>query len=180
MREFLFSLFSWMFSDQITQQIQSSINDALNKYRQDEHGRKNECEAITLDQFVGHPVIAFSNEIQTPVVGFAISIEYVTKGNCPMLVVYDYISDQPVLVPGHFRYYSDAFLRSVVKMDPHALQHLLYGTYRTSYSADKVPVENNNMTLRQIIGKLNKNGFYMKLSAYEEKSDIANESPVND
>lgn len=176
MRDFFFNLFKKLFAKEFSSMESELLQKVTNKVRQTDIESKRCIETIEANMLVSHPVIYFSNEYDNVVVGFVKSVVTVTKADCPMLLVHDYVRNDEVVV--HHRWptlqmFSEQVLNSFCAIDRNALLTFLYGRYRDSSLPEmdyrKKP-ETGFLTLPQLIGRLQHNGFYEKLREYRAQT----------
>jgi hypothetical protein len=177
-KAFLFELFRKFFKKELAQVKQ----EVMNHWQQHQMSRKRDIEVMTCQQLVGQPVIYISNEVDNLVVGFVSSVQFVTQAQQPMLLVHDYISDKEVMVHNAWpvlQSYSAQSLQALMMMDRNSMIALFYGRYRTANTiVDKGPA-NKVLTAPQILGYLQKNGFYKKMNEYRLRS-VANARLLNE
>lgn len=176
MKDFLYKLFCRIFKQNLLERDLVSCAEAI------EHARKNDAESkrsiqmVEASLYIDRPVIYFSNEYDNPVVGFVKTVTTVTKANCPMLLVHDYLQNEEVMVHPNWpslQHYNDQVLQAFCQMDRNLLITFLYGRYRTGDQSDKVQFNKiphpGFLTVPEMIGRLQQNGFYQRLRAFREQ-----------
>lgn len=79
--------------------------------------RKN-AELLELRNMVEAPVIYIPNEWCDPIIGFGNRVEFVSRNNCPILIVDDCISGTEKWAVGPWFHFSEQKLMVLSKLDP--------------------------------------------------------------
>ena len=80
--------------------------------------RQEAINYIEMETHVGKPIIVIGNNWDNPLIGVGIKIDLITQGNCPILVVKDYITDQEYITFGKIFHYTQQRFEAIMKLDP--------------------------------------------------------------
>lgn len=123
-------------------------------------------------QYVGQPVVFFQNEIDDPVVGFALRVEHMTLAKQPTLIVKNYVDNQEVFFFGEPFIYDPVFFEEMMKMDRSCLLAIIY---RNAHAIEKFRKDTETaskiMDYDEIYSKLKANGFIGEYELYKGVKD---------
>lgn len=136
-----------------------------------EHRERREAiERMELQMMVGKPVIAISNEVQSPVIGFGERVEFITQAKNPVLVVSDYMTFDEMIPMSRIRHYTEQLMEATFTIDRNTLIALLYHNY-DGVEVHKQP-SGPQYTLDEARKLLKARGFYDRLNAYQRGTSL--------
>lgn len=140
------------------QDIQRLLNSKEFEVRQELKLQRESIQLYGLTQHIGMPVIVVPNEWDTPVIGMAVRVEYITQGKCPVLIVKNYIDGVEYMALGKVYAYSSQKLRAVFKLNPFELCSFIY--YQDAHQEFNKAIREERLSLEQVVSLLTENGFY--------------------
>lgn len=127
--------------------------------------RQLEIERITLEAYVGQPVIMIGNEWTDPVIGFALRVDFITQHQDPILVIQDDLSGREVISFGKLYRFSLQRFDALYKLTPYERCSLIYN--HTEFGLGK-PQRETVLTKKQAKARLEAAGFFTRLEGLIE------------
>lgn len=124
----------------------------------DRQQRVHISEVSELDMFVGKPVICISNEWETPIIGLATRIDFISQAQNPVLCVLNYLDVKEYLVLGKTFFFTTQRFDALFKLSPFELCSFIYGRYlQEDFDKEK---SGELLTKEKVVNLLDVNGFY--------------------
>lgn len=117
----------------------------------------------SLNELIGKPVIAITGEFDDPVIGFVVGVTVFTEDKLPYPIVSDYVTLQSQAVFGRVWAWSQELQDAIYKLTPverWALFNSADSVSKLSMPLNETKKETPNLNEREIISKLQANGFY--------------------
>lgn len=127
--------------------------------------RRRQFREIDLNGHVNAPVIAVGNEWEDPVIGFGVRVEFITKSQEPMLVVYDYVTGREVMPFGVIRTYTHQLYRVVRDLNPYERWALMSNNSDSYQDYDK-PKSGVASSPSELGKKLIESGFFDRVNQF--------------
>ncbi len=153
-----------LFSSKFQKEFQSFYFEKIEQYRNERIESDRNIRTTELSMFINKPVICISNEWETPVIGFATSIGFISKANDPVLIVHNYLDNQEAMILGSTFYYNTQRFDALFKLDPFELCSFIYGRY-TEQVFEK-EIREKLLTKEEVKQLLEQNGFYNRLNLF--------------
>ena len=167
MQIMFFDMFKKIFQNDIQREMQMAAHEALVAERERVSESRRQSDFYSLEGLVGKPVICISNEWENPVVGVAQKVDFITKGDCPVLVVKDYFSNEEKMIMGKSFLYTEQRFNAVFKLSPFELCSLIYG-YIDDFDKEK---KSALATKDEYVAELKKNGFFEVCDEFVRKEN---------
>ena len=159
LRSKLWTKIATWFQPEIVQHTQKHVDRQISVMQQEQSIRSIRKEYLELEQYIGKPIIAISNEIDNLIIGYGTNITKFSTLDRTVLEVYDYVSDRSTIVTGKVIHYHPAVLDWLYEADPRLVIYLLYGS--SSRLEDNIDDKLYNMlSMIELKNLLHTNGFY--------------------
>lgn len=158
----------------INEQVKNAYNIGVIAERKRSEESRADSDLITQQEFVGKPVISFSNEWENPIIGFCTEITFITKAQNPVLMVKDYLTGETLMVLGKTFIYTEERFNAVMKLSPWELLGIAFSypwAEASNATRKKIGVTDTPVVVRE---KLEESGFYKDLrNYYDEQFGVA-------
>ena len=161
MKKYLFSLFQKHFAPEIKVLENTAFSQGYHKHMDDSRAERKHIECMEMQSLIDKPVICVSNEWDTPVIGFVSRVDLITRNQDPVLIVWDEITNEEVLVMGKTYIFTLQRFEAIMKLDPFEACSLIYNSFYEDgeWVKNKLSVR---LSRDEIIQKLQKNDFFAK------------------
>lgn len=129
--------------------------------------RRQKFEEMELADYIGKPVIVAGNEWEDPVIGFGVSIEYITRSRAPRLLIRDYVRNQTMISHAQVKPFTDQLYSAIKRLDPYERWVLTSSSVGSFTDFDK-PKLGAICTPEQLDEKLTEHGFFNDLKKFRD------------
>lgn len=145
------------------------VQHAILEEKQKNREQREQLNTLCIEVDIGTAFISVTNEWDNPIIGIVLGVVYVTAGNCPIALVYDFISNQVVLCGNARLPYTDYNLDAVLKLDPYQRWNLIARSSlepsKSKYKDDCLDAEG----IKSILKDRNINKVLQELSVVHHK-----------
>lgn len=152
----------------IDQAISNFKSNFYKNFYKEQEEKANRFQLSVAERYIGKPVICISNEIESPVIGFGKSVDFITQGKCPTLVVENYVTKEDVLVFGKIFLLNERLFDIVLSLNPFQLCELLYNNSTKPFNKEQSFILYSK---DQLINILTRNGFFDRLQEFKDKEN---------
>jgi len=95
------------------------LHEGISQERTRQQEFRDKIELTELQSLVGKPVIGFSNEWENIVVGVVTDLQFISKAQKPIPVVFNYLTGKEQLVICKLMPFTEQRLKALIKLDPY-------------------------------------------------------------